>query len=35
VKPRHTHGFALLVVLWVLVLIGFLVAHVTRLGALS
>ncbi len=31
-EPRHSRGFALLVVLWVLVLIAFLVAQVTAAG---
>jgi general secretion pathway protein K len=31
-EPRHSRGFALLIVLWVLVLIGFLVAHVVVAG---
>src|SRR5437764_10711125 len=31
-KPRQSRGFALLVVLWVLVLVAFLVAQVTAAG---
>src|SRR5437773_12242806 len=31
-EPRHSRGFALLIVLWVLVLIGFLVAQVVAAG---
>src|SRR5204863_3728462 len=31
-KPRQSRGFALLIVLWVLVLIAFLIAQVTAAG---